>query len=355
MLSNSKIKMEKIRIIIVLVVTLLGCSRNKESSANRISEVAITELYRDSLSIRAIAPGKSNLAFAANKGYYGLYDSITGVTKVNQKFYDSLLPVFRAVAFTNQDFFMLSIESPALLYKTGTSGKLDLVYKEEGKGVFYDAMHFWNDREGIALGDPVDGCLSIIITRDGGRTWQKQSCSNLPPAIAGEAAFAASNSNIATFKNHTWIATGGVKSRIFYSPNKGVDWEVFETPFTQGTATKGMYSIDFFDENNGFAIGGDYTDPDNNQSNKAVTTDGGKTWKLVADGKIPGYKSCVQYVPGRQGKTLVAVGFTGIAVSNDAGETWKELSKEGFYTLRFINSSTAYAGGRNRLARLDFK
>lgn len=346
--------MKKTVLILTVLVWITACSKQKRV-ARPITGVVVTTLYDDSISIRAIAPGKGNVAFAGSKGYYGLYDSKTGLTKVNRQLFDTLVPSYRAVAFTDKDFFMLSIESPALLYKTGTSGTMELVYKEEGPGVFYDAMHFWNDLEGIAIGDPVGGCLSIIISRDGGSTWKKVTCDKLPPVVHGEAAFAASNTNISSYRNHTWVATGGVKSRIFYSPDKGNSWQVFSTPFTQGSPTKGIYSIDFFDDKNGFAIGGDYTDPENKRANKAITTDGGKTWSLVADGAAPGYKSCVQYIPGRNARSLVAVGQSGITVSNDNGKTWSELSKEGFYTLRFINDSTAYAAGKNRIARLNFK
>jgi hypothetical protein len=63
----------------------------------------------------------------------------------------------------------------------------------------------------------------------------------------------------------------------------------------------------------------------------------------------------VRYVPGGEGKEIVAVGFTGISYSVDAGENWKELSSEGFYTIRFLNDSVAYAAGKNRLAKLKFK
>lgn len=344
--------MKKIPLIVVAFLFLISCSPKKTSF---ISEVTITTLYKDSISIRAIVPKKGNVAFAANNGMYGFYDSLSGVTEVNQQQYDTIAPAFRAVAVTGNDFFMLSVASPALLYKSGANNTMDLVYKEEGEGVFYDSMHFWNDMEGIAMGDPVDGCLSVIITRDGGKSWQKQSCTQLPAAFEGEAAFAASNSNIAIYKDHTWIATGGIKSRILYSADKGKNWVVFETPFVQGKSTQGIYSIDFYDAENGFAMGGDFTKPDANKFNKAVTKDGGKTWKVVANGKLPGYKSCVQYVPGSNAKVLVAIGFTGIAVSNDGGETWKQLSEEGFYTLRFVDEFTAYAAGKGRLARLDFK
>jgi photosystem II stability/assembly factor-like uncharacterized protein len=123
----------------------------------------------------------------------------------------------------------------------------------------------------------------------------------------------------------------------------------------QGLETTGMYSIDFYDELNGFAIGGDYTTPDGNAANKIRTSDGGKTWHLVAQNQNPGYRSCVQYVPNRDGKELVVLGFNGIDYSNDAGNTWKHLSDEGFYTLRFLNDSIAYAAGKGRISKLFFK
>ena len=250
---------------------------------------------------------------------------------------------------------MMSIDTPGLLFKTENGGKMDLVYKEEGKGVFYDAMDFWNDQEGIAIGDPTDDCMSIIITRDGGETWTKLSCDDLPKAKDGEAAFAASNTNIAIVGDHTWVATGGIASRILYSSDKGKTWTVYDTPIVQGKETTGMYSLDYYDVLNGFAIGGDYTKPENNAANKIRTQDGGKTWDLVAENKGPGYRSCVQYITNRLGKELVAIGFKGIDYSNDSGESWKHLSDEGFYTIRFLNDSVAYAAGKGRISKLTFR
>ncbi|MEL6485370.1 MAG: oxidoreductase, partial [Bacteroidota bacterium] len=117
----------------------------------------------------------------------------------------------------------------------------------------------------------------------------------------------------------------------------------------------GIYSIDFYDEDLGFAIGGDFSKPQVNAYNKMRTQDGGQHWELVANDAPPGYKSCVQFVPNSAGKGLVAVGFTGIDYSNDGGNTWVNLSEESFYTLRFLNDSIAYASGRNRIARLEFR
>ena len=154
----------------------------------------------------------------------------------------------------------------------------------------------------------------------------------MPAIKEGEAAFAASNTNIATVGDHTWVLTGGKSSRVYYSPDKGNSWEAYDTPIIQGTSTQGGYSIAFYDEQYGFAIGGDYTQPEVNERNKMRTENGGKTWKIVAKNEEPGYKSCVQYVPESGGKELVTVGSTGISYSKDSGEHWKPLSEEGFYT-----------------------
>jgi len=338
------------------ILLLLGCG-SKEKKPERVyfTQVEIQSLMEDSVSVRAIEIMGDNLAFAANNGVYGLYDSGAGIMKSNVQKYDSILPEFRAVAGTSTDFFMLSVGNPALLYKTGNSGNMELVYKEENEKAFYDAMTFWNDTEGIAMGDPTGNCLSIIITRDSGQSWKKLDCDVLPEVAEGEAAFAASNSNISVKGDKTWILSGGMKSRVFYSPDKGKTWQVFDTCLIQGTETTGGYSMDFYDENNGIIIGGDYTKPEANVANKAITVDGGKTWKLVGDGKDPAYISSVRYVPNGGSREIVAVGPKGISYSHDTGKTWKNLSDEEFYTIRFFNDSIAYAAGANRIAKLKFK
>jgi len=295
----------------------------------------------------------SNLGYAANKGVFGSIDLNTGKVRESQQKYHTSIPEFRAVAHTSNDFFMLSVANPALLYKTGDNGRMDMVYKEEGDAVFYDAMTFWNDKEGIAIGDSMNGCLSIIVTRDGGNIWTKLACTELPNGMEGEGAFAASNTNIKVIGSKTWIAT--TAGRIYFSPDKGKTWEIQDTPIVKDAPTQGIYSIDFWDDNLGIAIGGDYTDPQNNTANKAITEDGGKTWKLIANGKEPQYKSCVQFVPTSGGNEIVALGFTGISYSSDRGNNWRQLSDESFYTLRFLNDSIAYAAGKNRIARLTFK
>ncbi len=268
-------------------VFIISC--NTKDKRNPIASVEIEIIYEDSLSIRAIEIMGNSLAFAANKGVFGTIDLQTGKLRSKVQRFDTLVPEFRSVAHTSTDFFMLSIGNPALLYKTGDNGGMALVYKEEGEGVFYDAMAFWNDSEGIAFGDSTNGCLSVIITRDGGLNWLKLPCSDLPGALEGEGAFAASNTNIKIIDDQVWIGT--TTGRVLHSSDKGLHWEVFTTPIINEKPTEGIYSIDFYDQNIGFAIGGDYTDPEKNNANKVGTIDGGKSWQVMAERiRIPGIK-----------------------------------------------------------------
>ncbi|KFB02254.1 oxidoreductase [Mangrovimonas yunxiaonensis] len=347
--------MKNIYLLFLFIGLWVVSCKDQALKPRHFSKVVLEPILEDStLSIRAIEIlDKNSIAFAANNNTYGLYNVAQNNWLISKQAYDSLDLQFRAVANNNTDFFMLSVANPALLFKTGSSGNMEVVYKEVHERVFYDAMDFWNTQEGIAIGDATNGCLSIIITRDGGNTWTKLPCDALPEGMPNEGAFAASDTNIAIVGNHTWVAT--TAGRVYYSPNKGNTWEVFKTPMVKDKETEGIYSIDFYDALNGFAIGGDYTKPEENKANKIQTKDGGRTWTVVGENQDPGYRSCVQYIPGRGGNELVAIGFKGIDYSNDGGQTWSHLSDEGFYTIRFLNDSTAYAAGQGRLSKLTFK
>lgn len=333
----------------VVILLFLSCKQFQKRNSNSFLSVKIETIVEDSLlNIRAIELNSHKLMAVSSIGNRYTIDVDTKEVLIDRVSTDTIN--FRASALVNDTFFCLSIGNPALLFKDDV-----LVYKESHPSVFYDALHFWNSNEGMAVGDPIGGCMSVIITRDGGETWHKTPCELLPPANDGEAAFAASDTNIAIVGNQAWVATGGRSSRVLYTSDKGKSWSVFETPIIQGEETTGMFSIDFYDALNGFAIGGDYTQPNNQHSNKIRTRNGGKTWDVVAQDQTPGYRSCVQFIPNSNAEGLIAVGFEGIDYSSDAGETWKQLSDEGFYSIRFLNDSVAYAAGKGRISKLIFK
>lgn len=341
-----------------VLVACLFVSCQKESR-KRFTSVEVTPVYIDSVNVRALAPLDENRVwFGANFGKVGLIDNDTPKLAII-KYEDKLLH-FRSIARTENAVFVLSIASPAVLYKIGFNDKkatnIEMVYHESGEGVFYDSMRFWNDQEGIAIGDPMDDCMAIIITRDGGNSWTKLSCDVVPKAEKGEVAFAASNSNIAVYDTHAWIATGGSNSRVYHTPDKGNTWEVYDTPIIKGGPMTGIFTIDFWDENRGIILGGDWKQQDNKVANKAITTDGGKTWKLVGENMEPGYRTSVRYVPGMDGLGVVAVGPpNGIYFSGNGGEAWDKISDDVFFAIEFVNDSIAFASGENKISKLVFK
>lgn len=339
----------------LLLVIIFFTSCQSSYQVRKDLQPTIQEFKQDSTSIRAIqAVNKSTVYYAGSNSSFG-YTKDAGKTwkKIKITYQDSLKSVFRSIGTNGVDLFVLSIESPALLYKI-TNDKTQLIYTENHPKAFYDSMAFFDDKNGIAMGDPTEDCLSIITTKDGGNTWNKMDCSQLPKITEGEAAFAASNSNIKIIDHTVWIVTGGKKARVFKSTDKGYSWQVFDTPFIQGKGSQGIYSVDFYDKNNGIIIGGDYSKPKENQENKAITTDGGKTWQLVAEGQDPNYRSCVKYIPNTQGKELIAVGIMGISFSNDAGYSWKKISDASFFTIQFIDQNTAWLGGHQKMGLMRF-
>lgn len=343
------------RIFVLIFTFLFFVSCQKEHQPRNLTNISIKEFKIDNASIRAIhVVNENKVIYAASNGDVGFVDDNEpdNLGIISIKYQDSISPNFRSIASNGKAVFALSIINPALLYKV-TNGEFSLVYKEEHKKVFYDAMKFFDDNtHAIAVGDPTEDCPSIIVTDNGGESWTKIPCENLPKFDEGEAFFAASNTNIKTIGSTVWIGSGGKKARILKSNDYGKTWQVFNTPIIQGNGPQGIYSIDFTDEKNGIIIGGDYSKPLENKANKAITKDGGKTWNLVANGLNPNYKSCIQYVPKTNGKEIFAVGKTGISFSNDGGITWQKVSEESYYVIQFVNKNTAWLGGNNKIGKL---
>ena len=343
-------------VLIVVGIVLFSCKSIHSVENRNAVTVTIDTLLQDKISIRALALDHDKVWYAADQSRFGCID-----LKTNQK-KEIKLPSeknaeYRSMAQTEKYVFILNVGNPALLYKISKEDlSYELVYQENHDKVFYDSMQFWNDKEGIAIGDPIEDSFSVITTRDGGVSWQKMPSDRLPHLEDGEAAFAASNTNIVIKGNATWLVSGGKKARVFHSNDKGKSWSVVETPIVQGNQMTGIFTADFYNSSVGFISGGNYDVLNQNFDNKAVTYDGGKTWKLVAQNQGFGYASCVQYVPNSHGKGLISVGASGIYYSDDGGSSWNQWSTDSsLYTIRLLNGYTAIAAGKNKVIRIRFK
>lgn len=245
-------------------------------------------------------------------------------------------------------------QGQARIFRTTNGATWSTQFTTRDSGVFLDAIAFWDETHGIALSDPVGGRLFILTTDDAGMTWKRMPTENAPPMLPGEAAFAASGSCLTVQgPSNVWIGTGGAeRARVFRSTDRGRTWTVADTPLHAGNSAAGIFSVAFSDAQHGVVVGGQYDKPKELFDNVAVSSDGGRTWRL-AKGPLPaGYMSSVAYLPGTAGRSLVAVGLAGTARSPDGGESWTMVDSVAYNSVAFAARDTGWAvGPRGRIAK----
>ncbi|KMQ64211.1 glycosyl hydrolase [Chryseobacterium sp. FH2] len=313
-------------------------------------------ILNDKISIRAIEIYDNKVWYSGTDSKFGFVDLRNPQNQYQIKLSDKKLQ-FRTLAQDDNSFYAINIESPAYFFKVD---KKDLTYKivhtDTTKTAFYDAL-LMSHNLGIAFSDPDSTQkLNLTFSTDNGTKWTNGACENWPLLEKGEAAFAASNTNISRYGNRFWIATGGKKSRIYTKSGGSCKWKAYETPMIQGGSSQGIYSIDFAGNKFGIAVGGDYTQQDENINNIATTNDGGKTWKIQASGQNAGYTTCVRIKPDSWGKEIISVGDQHISYSSDFGKTWKKISGEkGFFVCKWIDENTVVFAGKDRISVMKLK
>jgi photosystem II stability/assembly factor-like uncharacterized protein len=218
-----------------------------------------------------------------------------------------------------------------------------LTFTNTDPNAFYDCMTFFNDRRGLALSDPPNGKFRIIATDDGGNSWHVVPSAGMPPALPGEAGFAASGECLVTdHGRRAWFGTGGAaQARVFRSDDGGTTWQVSATPMHSGP-TAGIFALAFRGQQHGLAVGGDFLTPTVAPNALALTADGGTSWQL-APGAPGQYRSGAAWVNGRD---AVVVGPSGSDVSTDQGRTWQRFDNGSFDTVDCSGGNTCWASGQ---------
>jgi len=234
------------------------------------------------------------------------------------------------------------------IYKTTDGGKTwALQFKNSDPAGFFDAIAFWDENHGIALGDPITGRFQLIVTDDG-TTWKPLPTKTLPPALPDEGAFAASGTCLITHGvSDVWFVTGSARAaRVFHSGDRGRNWTVRESPIVVSSRASGIFSIAFRDREHGIMVGGNYEKPNDAGAHAATTADSGQTWAL-SQTPLP-YRSGVAWAKDR----WVAVGRSGSHVSYDDGVTWHEVDRESYNSVGFTATGEGWAvGEKGRIAK----
>jgi photosystem II stability/assembly factor-like uncharacterized protein len=239
---------------------------------------------------------------------------------------------FRSIyAFNGKEVVIANAGSPAYILRTDDGGnKWNIVFQNNDPGCFFDGVDFWDEKNGIIYGDPLDGRMFIMITSDGGRTWIELPAESRPAVSQGEASFAASGTGIRCYgKRMIVMVTGGSVSELHISDDAGKTWLSASLPFTQGSVTSGAFSA-AFKEHNAIISGGDYINEELMVNHIFYSEDRGKTWK-APEKPTGGFRECVIFISG---KSAIAAGPGGVDCSYDKGLTWESLTHEkGFHVV----------------------
>ncbi len=305
-------------------------------------------------SLRGLSVVNDSVAWASGSGGWVAHTRDKGKTWDWKQLTDYAKLDFRDIeAFSATTAVMVSAGTPAVILRTDDGGTTwKEAYRNAAPEIFLDGMDFWDEQRGIIYGDPIADKMQLLKTSDGGITWTDISSSLRIAMEKGEASFAASGTTIRTQKGgKVWIATGGSRSRIFYSADYGAHWEAFPCPIIQGGDSMGPFSIAFLDGKTGIAAGGDYKRDTLRTNTLVLTANGGKSWKSPLKGP-GGYRSCVEYITKT---TLVAVGTSGVDLSHDGGKTWEFFSSDSYNTVRRAKSGTwtLMAGSRGKITAID--
>jgi photosystem II stability/assembly factor-like uncharacterized protein len=314
--------------------------------------------------LQAISPVNSNVVWASGVG--GTFVRTTdggrhwraGVVEGAE------LLQFRDVhGVSAKEAYLLSagVGEDSRIYKTVDGGKTwQLQFKNTIPSAFYDCFDFWSPNRGITMSDAVNGLFPVIRTRNG-EDWRRIA-RKLPPAQAGEAAFAASGTCVATQgENRAWIATGAAeKARILATTDGGDTWKAYGTPIVQGTPASGIFTVAFRDALHGILAGGDLAAPDALSDNVAVSTDGGKTWKLATGTPFPGAAYGLSYVPARRDgqneRMVVITGPGGAAWTVNEGTKWHLIPEvRDYWAVAFADPHRGWLVGTDgRILKLVF-
>lgn len=261
------------------------------------------------------------------------------------------------------------------IYKTldgGATWKIE--FTNHTANAFYDCFAFWTPDRGITHSDSVNGVFPDIRTTNG-LTWHSIA-NSMPPALPGEASFAASGTCITEQGDrNAWITTGGATiARVLATRDRGDTWNAYDTPLVSNASAGGV-SIAFRDPWNGIVAGGDLAN--NNSADAATTNDGGRTWTLTKKPPVQGAIFSLAYARGRHhdddsqtadfdrdfGRIVVITSETqpnynsgAAAWTPDEGHTWFQLPNvSGYWAVGFANPEAGWFVGNNgQILKISF-
>ena len=279
---------------------------------------------------------------------------------------------FRGIRAWDPEMAIVMASGPgdkSRLYKTSDGCRTwKLIFRNPDKDGFWDALKFNGLKEGMILGDPVQGAFAVFITLDGGSSWKRQRAQGLKADPSQQAIFAASNSSLLIWGDlaHRVFVTGGKGGAHLFEchgelgvgghpENVGCLQHPDSLPLAHGGESSGAFSLDWpavrchneaMCKGSMIAVGGDYTKPNESAGTAAYSLNAGGDW--TASERPPhGYRSTVQWFDSEE--LWITAGTNGSDISRDDGRTWKALDDGNWNAL----SLPFIVGPNGRIGRLN--
>jgi subtilisin family serine protease/photosystem II stability/assembly factor-like uncharacterized protein len=299
-------------------------------SQNKLTTVAsFPDLYQPNW-FGASSPQVDCMWAVGQGGLFGSYSGFVVVRPNNPGMnYISNQPAYCIYAFNTMKAIVgtgTQNQTNAYLYTTINGGQNWTPTNVSGITGFVNSIYFFDDNEGIFLGDPKNGKWGIGRTTDGGVTWVPITNIGLPNT--NETGFVSSSFRSG---DYLWFGTNG--GRVFYSTDRGISWNFTRIP----NAVIVSY-LAFRDDLMGLAV---YTESSDINAERflATTTDGGKTWmtrqyNFTQNGYIPIHL----FAP--QNSRLIYVLCAGgeIFGTSDLGNNWLPVLNEYTGTIQMGTS-----------------
>jgi photosystem II stability/assembly factor-like uncharacterized protein len=232
------------------------------------------------------------------------------------------------------------------IYKT-TDGGQNWVHQFEGPYSFANNVWFFDENDGVALGDQDNNYFEIWTTDDGGENWERVPEENFSghEVVPGE--YGWTGVMEAVGDNTIIFGTHAPEGYAFISNDRGHTW-FGEFTGCAGTGTNpGVNDLAFKDPMHGLAA------HDNGITYDLFKTDdGGVSWQPVTYSGIC-YASGLSYVPGTA-NTYISTGgaqsASGASYSIDGGYTWvdyPEVSGTQLLACDFVEGGIGWAGSFN--------
>lgn len=234
------------------------------------------------------------------------------------------------------------------VYKTTNGGtnwtKVSAGAFTNNSASFINVVHFFDAKNGIALGDPEGGYFELYTTNNNGKTWTRVPSANIPlTPVAGEYGtvgyFTAIDSTIIYPTNF---------GNILVSKDLGYTWSLGVTPLA-GVPSTSIPSLTAKNKNEMMAV---LNNIDSASSTLMFTLDGGLNWNstgIDTAGDLFLFSN-IAYVPGTANTYFLtaanaANGAVGSAYSEDGGLTWTNIDQVQHTACSFSDINNGWSGG----------